>query len=166
MEILDPHFIKRPFNYIFQCTIAVLMMINILLFLDVLTHTALIASLGSSVFIACSLPKSYMARMRVMLGGYIVSMGVGLVCHHMLISGIGLPLLSGRIAFTIFAALSVGVSIFLMVITNSEHAPAAGIALGLVLNQWEVRNLLFMTGAVIFIVLIKEILRPYLIDLI
>jgi len=34
----------------------------------------------------------------------------------------------------IFGAISVGFSVFIMAVINTEHAPAAGIALGLVIN--------------------------------
>lgn len=167
MGIINQNFKKYPLKYLNQCLLAILTMIGILTFLDVLSHTALIASLGSSIFTVFSIPSSYMARMRVMIGGYIIGMASGIVCHllseSMLLSKI-LP--SQKIVFIIFAALSVGIAIFLMVITNSEHAPAAGMALGLVLNKWDVNNLIFIMGAVVFVAVIKKILRPYLIDLI
>ena len=63
-----------------------------------------------------------------------------------LVSGIlsTLPMfLSQQVAFgdsqlvvVVIAALSVGLSIFLMVATNTQHPPAAGTVLGLVINGW------------------------------
>ncbi len=62
--------------------------------------------------------------------------------------------------------LAVGVAIFIMVMTNTEHAPAAGIALGLTLNEWNIKTLLFIAAAVIFIMLIRRLLKPFMINLI
>ena len=50
----------------------------------------------------------------------------------------------------VIAVLSVGLSIFLMVLTRTEHPPAAGTALGLVIGGWALSTVLFvLLGAVI-----------------
>ena len=49
----------------------------------------------------------------------------------------------------LIAVFSVGLSIFLMVLTKTEHAPAAGTALGLVVGGWALSMVLFvLLGAV------------------
>jgi membrane protein implicated in regulation of membrane protease activity len=62
--------------------------------------------------------------------------------------------------------LAVGIAIFLMVITNTEHAPAAGIALGLVINEWDWQTIIFIISAVILFAVIKRLLKAKLIDLV
>jgi hypothetical protein len=52
-----------------------------------------------------------------------------------------------------------------MTITNTEHAPAAGIALGLVINQWTYLTIIFILIAIIWMASVKKILRPYLMNL-
>ncbi len=66
----------------------------------------------------------------------------------------------------IFGALAVGISTFIMVITNTEHAPAAGLALGFVLNQWTWETILVVFWGIIGVSLIKTAMKPILIDLV
>ena len=55
-----------------------------------------------------------------------------------------------HVAGDLLAVLSVGLSIFLMVLTRTEHPPAAGTALGLVVGGWALSAVLFvLLGAVI-----------------
>jgi len=66
----------------------------------------------------------------------------------------------------VFSALAVGGAIFLMVVTDTEHPPAAGMSLGLVLNQWDHRTLLFILLAVLVMAALRKILQPYMVDLV
>jgi len=52
-----------------------------------------------------------------------------------------------------------------MTITNTEHAPAAGIALGLVINNWDYTTIIFILLAVLWLVTIKTAFKKYLISL-
>ena len=63
-------------------------------------------------------------------------------------------------------ALAVGLAIFVMVITDTEHPPAAGLALGLVLNEaCDARVLAVVLIGILALSLAKEVLKPLLIDL-
>jgi hypothetical protein len=53
-----------------------------------------------------------------------------------------------------------------MAVTNTEHAPAAGIALGLVINRWDYLTIIFIFLAILWLVGIKILLKKYLMDLI
>ncbi len=66
----------------------------------------------------------------------------------------------------IFGSIAVGVSIFIMAVTNTEHAPAAGIALGLVINRWELLTIIFILTAIVWMVGIQVILKKHRMDLI
>jgi hypothetical protein len=52
-----------------------------------------------------------------------------------------------------------------MTITNTEHAPAAGISLGLVINQWSVSSVLFIIAVMIVMILVQRLLKSFLINL-
>jgi CBS-domain-containing membrane protein len=65
----------------------------------------------------------------------------------------------------VFGALATGVAMFLMVITKTEHPPAAAVALGLVLNAWDWPTLAFIMGGIAFLSIIKQIVMPLLMDL-
>jgi len=45
-----------------------------------------------------------------------------------------------------------------MCITNTEHAPAAGTALGMVVNRWNLNTILFIISSVIILSLIKKLM--------
>ncbi|MFC2061413.1 HPP family protein [Elusimicrobiota bacterium] len=166
MDILDKEFKKNPKPFYFQCGLAMITMIGVLLFLDVLTHTALIASLGATVFTVFTMPGSLSARARNLLGGYAIGITCGVVCGFLSNNAVADMLFTQEGSFILFAALSVGAAIFLMVITDTEHAPAAGISLGLVLNPWNLNTIVFIMGAVLFIAIVKKALHSHLKDLI
>jgi len=53
----------------------------------------------------------------------------------------------------------------LMAITNSEHPPAAGTALGMASREFDILIFLSIIGAVALLAAIKLAIRPYLRDL-
>ena len=63
------------------------------------------------------------------------------------------------------AALSVGMSIFLMVITDTEHPPAAGTALGLVIPGWSWSAVVFIMSSAVILSLLRIALRRKLVNL-
>ena len=63
------------------------------------------------------------------------------------------------------AALASGVAIFLMVVTDTEHPPAAALALGYVLNDWNLMTMFVVFGGILVIVIVKQLAKPILIDL-
>ncbi len=167
MYIIDWKFKKNPAKYFIQVGLATFTMSIILMFMDVVEQTALIASLGATVFTVFSMPCSFLCKLRSLLGGYMVG-----ILSGTFFSWLKTVILDTKIielettALGISGALAVGVAIFIMVVTNTEHAPAAGIALGLVLNPWNIQVLLFMIGAVLFVFTVKTIFGNYLINLI
>jgi hypothetical protein len=52
-----------------------------------------------------------------------------------------------------------------MVATNTEHPPAAGFALGLVLQSWDYRTLVYVLVCVCLLAIIRLVLKRFLIDL-
>ena len=54
---------------------------------------------------------------------------------------------------------------FLMVVTKTEHPPAAALALGLVLNEWTLLTLAVVIVGVIALSICKQLVLPILMDL-
>lgn len=166
MRLLDRKFRKNFGKYLWQCTLATFTIFVILVFLDILRHTAIIAALGATAFIVFTMPRAYASGPRPLIGGYVIGLCAGILCFW-------LSTMEFRIAITplhinarvIFGAVAVGLAIFLMVITNTEHAPAAGIALGLVLNQWDVLTIIFILVAVLAMSAVRRIFKSFMIDL-
>jgi CBS-domain-containing membrane protein len=72
MTIIDKKVRKNIFNYLFQCLLATAILAIALLFLNVVTETALIASLGATAFIVFAMPKTYASSPRRLIGGYTI----------------------------------------------------------------------------------------------
>jgi CBS-domain-containing membrane protein len=53
-----------------------------------------------------------------------------------------------------------------MVVTHTEHPPAAALALGLVLNEWDLITLAVVLIGVIGLSVIKRMVLPMLMDLV
>lgn len=165
--IFDKKFRKNTFKYIFQCFLATLTILAILIFLDVLDEAALITALGASAFIVFVMPTQYSSDPRRLIGGYIVGMSVGFIFYLVANSEIGSAIFSDQIkSLIVFGAIAVGFAIFIMAVTNTEHAPAAGIALGLVINKWDYLTIIFIIIAVLWMTIIRIVLKKYLMDLI
>jgi CBS-domain-containing membrane protein len=166
MEIIDKSFIQKPKNYILQSLLALLALLVILSFIEILTQAAIVAALGASTFIVFAMPRSITAKPRRLIGGHVVGIICGLICYYAFLTG---PLgeLSGEHElFLWFAyALSVALSLFFMTITNTEHPPAAATALGIVTHGCSWQTVLFILIFAIGLAIVRRLLRERLIDL-
>lgn len=167
MQIIDKKISSNIRPHIFQSVLATLTILLILMFLDVTAHIAIIAVLGSSAFLVFTRPRAYGSRPRPLIGGYIIGISVGALFFYLsqLPAMMSLPV-SAETVFRIFAAMSVGGAIFAMVITNTVHAPAAGLSLGLVVTTWSYGDIIFVMCAVLFMAIMRRLLQPIMIDLI
>ena len=167
MHIIDKSFTGAPKNYIIQSLLALVAVAIILYFVEVLTHAAVVAALGASTFIVFAMPHSITAQPRRLVGGHIIGLICGTICYYAFLTG---PLggLSANWEFIILfaCALSVGLSIFLMTVTNTEHPPAAATALGIVAHGWSYQIVIFVLVCAIGLALIRRVLRGYLRDLV
>jgi len=167
MRLFDRKFRKNVHRYVFQCALATLTILAVLFFLDVLSETAIIAALGASAFVVFAIPNSYSSDSRRLIGGYLVGISVGIICYNIsIIFPTSDFFTNTEMSLIVFGAIAVGVAIFIMAITNTEHPPAAGIALGLVINKWDLITIIFILCAITWLTSIRKILKPHLLDLI
>ncbi len=189
MDLIDPKFELDPLPYVLQTGLAGLFMIFILAVFNTVTETALIAALASSAFLAYSVPESHSTEPRPLLGGYIVGISVGVLFTiilyspytYLIIHGIagvhGINRVIGSMesagvlhqvtSYTlVFAFMSFMSAAFIMVATDTEHAPAAGIAVGLVINPWNIGTILFIFAGILFIAGSKRLFERWMMDLI
>ena len=166
IRILDQKFAENKFRYIAQCILTTLALLPILMILDIFSSLTVIASFGASSFIAFTMPHAQVSRPRFMIGGYIMGIIAGTSCHglsKLIVYSNHIVLESN--ADIIFSALAVGLAIFLMVITDTEHPPAAGIALSLVMNEWNMLIVSVILLGILLISSLKALLKPSLINL-
>lgn len=155
MRLTDGSFRQHRWHYIVQSLLATGTVLGVLIALDGTRQTAIIASIGASAFIVFATPNSMSSSVRSILGGYLVGCVAGICCSLLagLIGHKGVEDWSS--VLIAMGAVSVGLSIFLMVVTDTEHPPAAGLALALVLNRWDLLTLLVIALAILFLTAVK-----------
>lgn len=166
MNLIDEKVKTNLWRYLFQCFLATVTISAVLLFLNVLTETAIIAALGASAFIVFTMPLTYSSDFRRLIGGYIVGITIGV--FFSLLSNLNIIILNfsnSLYQFVIYGSLAVGFSIFIMTLTNTEHAPATGISLGLVINSWDYSTIIFIVIAIFWMAGIRKILKSSLMNL-
>lgn len=166
MRIFDTKFQTFKTRYILQCVLTACAVCVVLLILNTMSDTVIVAALGASSFVVFTMPGVQASRPRFLIGGYIVGTLVGCLCHRVAT----LPfftqlLLDHGCVRVIFGAVAVGLAMFLMVITDTEHPPAAGLALGFVLNEWDHFTVIVVIVGIISLSAMKLLLRPVLINL-
>ncbi len=160
MHWIDKKFRTNKTRYILQALAAVPVLLALLIFQDVLSDV-MVASLGASTFIACTVPHQRASSPRFFIGGY--CMGI--------IAGIAMHVMYGALAqhtvwmLHIGQALAVGLALLLMVVFNFEHPSAAALALTLVGSDhiWAMAGLSLL--CIILLSVIKAGCRKWMIDL-
>jgi len=164
-QILDPRFFGNWRQYIFQCLFVTATMMVVLALLDSVYETVLVAALGASSVVAFSAPSLRASRPRCLIGGYLVGVVVGCGMSLLVTATGGLISLDEHSSRILLGAVAVGFAMFIMVATNTEHPPAAAIAFGLVLHEWDMLTIAVVLAGIIAISVIKEAVRGQLIDL-
>ena len=164
--LLDPKFRVHYRQYFFQAVLATVAMAVILLFVDSLSTAAIAAGLGSSVVGIFINPSGTTARLRSVVGGRTMALLVGSAFSLVLFTGSAETFITNHGQYLDLAmALSVGLLILVMAVTDTEHPPAAGIAIGMTGREWTPEVFGAILGALLLLALIKIILRPLLRDL-
>jgi CBS-domain-containing membrane protein len=147
-------------NYLWQSLLATAVIFLIILLFNA-DNNILIASLGATTFIVFAMPNSITANPRNLIGGYLLGVLSGvlflpiqrcvfidpLVCHSMVY------------------ALAVGLSIFIMVITDTEHPPASGISLSIAMTGFEFSVIGTVIASAVALSLCHTLLKNKLHDL-
>lgn len=165
-RLIDRKFRRHWQNYLFQCALSTLALLLILLVVDVVLRAAIVVAVASSAFIVFVRPHSEASHPQRVVGGHVVGVIVGAAFSALyLIPGFGEIAEGTPFARNLMAVLSVGLSTLIMVLTNTEHAPAAGTALGLVVHGWEPSAALFVLIGAIMLAVVHTLLRPRLTNL-
>lgn len=165
MRVFDEKLKNNIRRYVFQCLLATVTILIILLFLNIFTHTTIIASLGATTFIVFAMPNNPTAKPRNLIGGYLTGIVIGSLSSLLVESVLSNLMINGYITYIIFGAVAVGLTILIMVIIDTEHPPAVGLALGLVLGSWNFKIIIILFLAVVLMSIAKYLLRDILIDL-
>jgi CBS-domain-containing membrane protein len=115
--------------------------------------------------VAFSAPNMRASRPRCLVGGYLVGVLIG--CGISVLVGyvVDLNVLDAHYVRLLAGAVATALAMFVMVTTDTEHPPAAALALGFVLNEWDLMTVFAVLSGVTLIVVIKEVFRGRLVDL-
>ena len=143
-------------HYVLQSILATLSVFIVLYFLS-LQHAVIIASIGATAFIVFAMPDNITAQARNVIGGHLVGLFYGF-----LFSLIPQPALIYSI---MVYSLAVGATIFTMVVTDTEHPPAAGTALGVAMTGISLDVFIAVSMSIILLSLIHRFFKPHMKDL-
>lgn len=167
MRLFDPQFKTYFPNYLLQSLMAIVVLVIILTILGVEAHLAIVASMGASTFIVFAMPKSTQAQPRCVIGGHAVGLLSGSACYLPFL-WLSFPVgsLGAELLYVFTSAVAVGMAIFLMSITDTEHAPAAGTALGIVAHGLTWQAVAFVLSCALALSLARWLLRAKLRNLV
>lgn len=170
-RIFDPKFKWARGRYLAQVSIATVALFIVLwveqrLAGEVAAQAVLVAAIASTAFVLFIMPHSDTARARHALGGHVVALAVGGAFSSFGDTELGRVSVGDSAAlFAAFAAAGVGLSMFLMAATNTEHPPAAGTALGVLGTAITPQLVLFVLSSILMLMIIHAVFRKRLINL-
>ena len=144
-------------NYLFQSFLAALTIFLVLLFLNI-EHAVVIAAIGATTFIVFAMPNDITANPRNIIGGHLVGFLIGALCAL-------IPQPSYWYSIMAYS-LAVGLSIFIMVVIDTEHPPAAATALGLAIMGFSSGAAIAVVTSAVLLSLAHHLLKPFLRNLV
>ena len=148
-------------NYVFQSLLATFIIFVLILSLSIRDDAVIIASIGATTFIVFAMPNNVIAKPRNLIGGHLVGLACGIVC-----SLIPNPaFIHPTIAHSLVYALAVGLSIFIMVVIDTEHPPASATALGVAIKGFSVNVTVALIASIVILALIHRLFKRHLRDL-
>jgi CBS-domain-containing membrane protein len=144
-------------SYVIQSGFTALSVFIIILILE-MEHAVVIASIGATAFIVFAMPNNITAKPKKIIGGHIAG----------LITGSFFAVFTNDyiIINAFFYAAAVGVTFLIMVITDTEHPPAAGTALGLSITGYSSDAAIAVLTSVIILSFIHLFAKSKLKDLV
>ena len=155
-HIANPNIRGHWGRYLAQSVLAVFAMLVVLLFIDSVANAALVAGLGSTVVTAFLHPQASSGRLRAIIGGHSCGLIVGSILALVFIN-YELVIITFAYGDILVMAGAVGLTILAMGLTDTEHPPAAGIALGMAGRQWELNIFVYILIAVLILGIIRFI---------
>jgi CBS-domain-containing membrane protein len=129
----EEHEAERPrfVHFALQSVLAAAAVGAVILATEYFTSLLAVAAVGSTAFLVFARPRSIESRLRNVLVGYVISTASGLLAA-VCVWYVPLPV---TVSVALFSGCAIGVAAFAMSITDTEHAPAAGAAIAIVINN-------------------------------
>ncbi len=146
--------------YIMQAFLAFIVFFTCLLFLAHIFTGILVAAIGASAFIVFAIPRNTTATPRAVIFGHAICGLVGGGAFLVDIFPDNPP-----VNYAFKASLAFFLGFFLMVITDTEHPPAASTAVGFAIDGFKIDAYAFVIFAAVLLALSQILLKKYLRDL-
>lgn len=153
----DARFRRHWPSYLLQCFFATASVFIVLIALRQ-QNLIVAASLAATALTIFVMPNRVTASTRNVVGGHLVGLSVGSLFALV-------PVHSAMVQDSVYA-IAVGGAMLVMAITNTEHSPAAGTALGVVTTGFSLQVVLGVLVGVGVLAVIHRLLQPILRDLI
>jgi CBS-domain-containing membrane protein len=164
VQTIDRKFLSHPKRYVFQTALATGTLAAVLVIGGALSNVAIITAIAASAFLVFIGPDQRLAQPRRVIGGHLTGCLAGLA------GALALGLIHDHVSGAAFvdeviAAIAVGAGIIAMGMSDTEHPPAAGTVLGLVLGAHAIESAVVLMLAILMIHAARQLLRPWLVDL-
>ncbi len=156
-KAFDVRFRRHWPSYLLQCLLATASVFIVLIALRQ-QNLIVAASLAATAFTIFVMPNKVTASTRNVVGGHLVGLAVG--------SLFALIPAHAAMAQDSVYAFAVGTAMMVMAVTNTEHPPAAGTALGVVIAGFSLNVVLGVVVGIFLLAGIHRLLQPILRDLI
>ncbi|MDE2765362.1 MAG: HPP family protein [Chloroflexota bacterium] len=170
--LFDPKIKHSGRRYLWQVSLATVSLFAVVFVEELITgqiggQAVIVAAIASTAFLLFIWPHSRPSHPRNVLGGHALALGVGVLFALFGDTETWRETAGGGAAFyfALFAAASVGLSMFLMAATSTEHPPAAGTALGVAGSPITLDLLLFVLLGVPVLVAVYLVFRRRLVNL-
>lgn len=148
-------------HYVFQSILATIVVFAVLMTLSIDNEAVIIASIGATTFLVFAMPNNVTARARAIIGGHLT----GLLCG-LAVAAMPTPFFFSHVIAEMFwYAVAVGLTMFIMVVFDVEHAPACGTAMGVAIVGFSWDVVLTVIVSAVLLAVIHVTFRRYLRDL-
>jgi len=161
---VDAKFVHRPRIYLVQSILAGVVLVGILIAEDAITNGAVVAAVASSVAIVFFVPHSVASKPFRLIGGHVSAIAAAL-CTVGVMMLLPDAVATNQIVIHTLQGMSLALVILFMTLTNTEHAPAAGTALGLAISV-PINSVIFILSAAVIISIVRIALFRHLHNLI
>lgn len=167
MRLFDENVGRRKGSYLLQTGLVAATLFGLLAVEGAVVPGAVMVTIASTAFIVFAIPHSVASQTRRVIGGHVVGVLAGAAFAGVsAIQGLDGAIDQSRIIWGLVACGAVGLGTFVMVVTDTEHPPAAATCLALALGGWSWSSVAFiLIGAACFSI-VRLVLRRRLINLI
>lgn len=154
-NFFDENFRKNWPHFIIQSLLGGVAIYLGLFIIGLQNNPIVIASVGASTFIVFVTPENYSASRRNIMGGHLMGFIIGSLIYL-------IPHTSYSNFAVFLYAIAIALSLFIMAVTDTEHPPAAGTALGLAIYGFSWNLFLPLAICIITLSLFHHFFKKYL----